>query len=221
MRIKQAEKASEAMELNMHNTTIQTTGLTQLDQFLTDASATVHAGKSDWWVVEEITDYLGQLVSETNWLPEGYCTPQPGCSYSQYPLYIEPNGAFCVTAVAFGPSMVTPIHNHTVWGVIGIYRGLECERRYARLRHPEGSDQAYLVEDARGDFKPGMVSGFTAPDRDIHSIETTPLGSVSIHVYGADIARVPRLNFDRVTGRSSVIYSSYAELPELVAQAPV
>lgn len=190
-------------------------GIEQLDQFVADVQTIVYAGKSDWWLIEELSDFLGQLVSEQNWLPEVYRQPLPGASYSQYPLYVDPRGAFCVTAVAFGPSMVTPIHNHTVWGAIGVYAGEEVERRYVRLKQPDKSDEAYLIESDFQSFKPGMVSSFLAPDKDIHSIATPPSGSVSLHVYGADIVKIPRLNFDRSTGQGSVVYSCYSQVAKL------
>jgi predicted metal-dependent enzyme (double-stranded beta helix superfamily) len=188
------------------------TGIEPLDQFLQEVNSTVYAGKSEWWMVEETRDSLARLLQEPDWLPEIYCQPQPDCSYSQYPLYVDPDGAFCVTAVAFGPSIVTPIHNHTVWGVIGVYRGQECERRYRRLTHLDGSGESYLIETGCDYYKPGMVSGFIAPEQDIHSVATPLSGSVSIHIYGADISKLPRLNFDRVTGRASVVYSSFVWL---------
>lgn len=192
----------------------QPNGIVQLDQFIEEAYQIVHAGKSDWWIVEELSDQLSQLVGEWGWLPEKYCTPQPGCSYSQYPLYIDPKEEFCVTAIAFSPLLVTPIHNHTVWGVIGIYQGEEIERRYRRYPHLDDSGEAYLLETGLMHCTPGLVSGFTAPDNDIHAIETPASGSVSIHIYGANIAKIPRLNFDRLTGKPSVVYSSFAEAKE-------
>lgn len=186
------------------------TGITRLDQFLEEAYTTVYAGKSDWWTVEELTDLLGLLMAEGGWLPEVYCKPQPGASYSQYPLHVDPQGAFCVTAVAFAPSIVTPVHNHTVWGVIGVYRGEEWERRYNRC-----DKVAQLTETDCQKFTMGEVSGFVAAGHDIHSIQTSQGGSVSIHIYGADIVKIPRLNFDCESGKASVVYSSYTFLPQV------
>ncbi len=194
------------------NMLLNSTGIRQIDGFVEQISATLEAGKGDEWVVGQVSSELRRLLQKQNWLPEAYCKPQPGCPYSQYPLYVDPAERFCVTAVAFGPSVSTPIHNHTVWGVIGVYRGIECERRYLRQEQADSTGEAEITEVGCGTFGPGEVSGFTAPDKDIHSIETTPLGSVSIHIYGANIAKVARLNFDRTTGRASVIYSCYSEV---------
>ncbi len=172
-------------------------------------------GNSDCRVVEELTEGVEGLIAQQNWLPESYCKPRPDASYSQYPLYIDPNGAFCVTVVAFGPSIETSVHNHCVWGVIGVYQGEEWEHRYHRESYWNEANRFRLTEVDCAKAGPGQVSGFTAPNQDIHSIQTSLTGSVSIHVYGADIVKIPRLNFDLNTGQASPVYSCYTALPKV------
>ena len=57
------------------------------------------------------------------WLPEAYA--EAGPRYRQYLLHCDPLERFCVVSFVWGPGQKTPIHNHTVWGLVGMLRGEE------------------------------------------------------------------------------------------------
>jgi predicted metal-dependent enzyme (double-stranded beta helix superfamily) len=87
--------------------------------------------------------------------------------------------------VVWRPGQDTPIHDHVAWCVVGVLEGAEDEELFA-LR--DGGTALEQVGGRRN--MSGEVSGF-APPGDIHRV--TNRGSVvaiSLHVYGADIARL-------------------------------
>lgn len=176
-----------------------------LNDFLDDVDLTLKTAASETEIVQRVNLRLTQLLGRRDqaWLPAKFLRPRYE-RYSQYPLYVAPNGTFCVTAVAFNPGVGTDVHDHRVWGVVGVYQGLEEQAFYKRS--PEGGlrPAGQLVS------LPGECSWLLPPDEEIHSV-TNPTGdpSVSIHIYGADIVRVPRHSFNLETGSVTTIYSRY------------
>jgi predicted metal-dependent enzyme (double-stranded beta helix superfamily) len=108
----------------------------------------------------------------------------PGC-YRSHILHSEPDGSFSVTALVWRPGQVTPIHDHVTWCVFGVLQGVEYEELYAL-----SEDGGELRQAGRSQNLTGEVSGF-APPGDIHRVRNCGTGvAISLHVYGADIARL-------------------------------
>ncbi len=105
--------------------------------------------------------------------------------YVCHTLHTEPDGAFSVCAVVWRPGQQTPIHDHVTWCVVGVLQGAEHEELFA-LR-----DGGTALEQVGSRVsEPGEVSGF-APPGDIHRVTNHGAGvAISVHVYGADIARL-------------------------------
>jgi 3-mercaptopropionate dioxygenase len=105
--------------------------------------------------------------------------------YVCHTLHTERDGAFSVCAVVWRPGQDTPIHDHVTWCVVGVLDGAESEELFALRDGDTALEQVGTRLNAAGD-----VSGF-APPGDIHRV--TNHGSdvaISLHVYGADIARL-------------------------------
>ena len=102
------------------------------------------------------------------------------CHYLTHPLHVEPDGSFTIVALVWRPGQRTRIHDHISWCVFGVIQGVEYEELFDENLKPLGINENY----------PGDVSGF-APPGDIHRVrnvgETT---AISLHIYGADLARV-------------------------------
>ena len=149
------------------------------------------------------SDLLGDLVSHDDWLPREFAEPHPD-HYQQYLLHCDPLERFSVVSFVWGPGQITPIHNHTVWGVIGVLRGSESSEAF---RLEEGRP----VSAGREVFNAGQVDRVSPAIGDIHRVANVrPDGpSVSIHVYGANIGAVQRLKFD-LHGRSTPFVSGYS-----------
>ncbi len=177
-----------------------------LNDFLDEVARFLKVAQSERQIVELVSNQLSRLLERRDheWLPQRYLRSWNG-PYAQYPLYVAPDGTFCVTAVAFNPGAMTDVHDHRVWGVVGVYQGLEEQELYKRT--PQGG----LRPAGKLISNPGDCSYLLPPEEEIHSVANpTDDCSVSIHVYGADIARVPRNNFCLETGKISRVYSCYA-----------
>src|SRR5438132_608325 len=72
---------------------------------------------------------LKDLVINDDWLPEEYAQPHPKF-YQQYLLYADPASRFSIVSFVWGPGQVTPVHNHTVWGLVGVLQGAEYAQGY-------------------------------------------------------------------------------------------
>jgi 3-mercaptopropionate dioxygenase len=105
--------------------------------------------------------------------------------YVCHTLHAEPDGSFSVCALVWRPGQRTPVHDHVAWCVVGVLQGAEHEELFALRAGGTALEQVAHRVNASGD-----VSGF-APPGDIHRV--TNHGdevAVSLHVYGADIARL-------------------------------
>ena len=155
-------------------------------------------------ILDEGELLLKELVGSDGWLPD-YCAEQHAQHYMQYLLYCDPLERFSVVSFVWGPGQTTPIHDHTVWGLVGILRGAELERSYRRV------DNA-LVPGKEARLLPGMVSRLSPRDGDIHQVANAfqDRVSVSIHVYGANIGKVSRSVFDAATGAAKSFVSGYS-----------
>ncbi len=148
---------------------------------------------------------LENLIKEDDWLPEEFCKPHPQY-YQQYLLYADPLDRFSVVSFVWGPGQKTPLHNHTVWGMVGQLRGQERSANY--YRQADGSYQA----DGSFVCKPGQVATVSPDTHDIHVVENalSDQTSISIHVYGGNIGRIQRAVFDPMTGAEKLFISGYA-----------
>lgn len=105
--------------------------------------------------------------------------------YQTHLIHVEPGGSFSIAMMVWRPGQETPVHDHVSWCVTGVLRGTEYEEIFA-----PGPGGQYLTEVARRQNPPGTVAGF-APPGDIHRVRNCGSGiAVSLHVYGADLARL-------------------------------
>lgn len=150
---------------------------------------------------------LQRLVAVDDWLPDACAAPHPQF-YRQYPLHLDPEGRFSLVSFVWGPGQATPIHDHTVWGLIGMLRGAEVATSYAldAEGRPVPSGPAVRLE-------PGAVDAVSPEIGDIHKVVNafTDRVSISIHLYGADIGTVRRHVFDPAGGVKAFI-SGYSEI---------
>ena len=157
-------------------------------------------GDDEAAMLREGKKLLAHLIARDDWLPQEFAQDQPD-GYRQYLLYCDPLERFSVVSFVWLPGHRTPIHDHTVWGLVGVMRGEElCEEYGADLErrgtHPVPAGAVDRVSPRIGDIH--VVSNATA-DRT----------AVSIHVYGANIGAVRRHTFDAGTGQPREFVSGY------------
>jgi predicted metal-dependent enzyme (double-stranded beta helix superfamily) len=182
--------------------------LGRLREFITDFTRLIdRAGSDEETVLAEGRRAVAALVATDDWLPEAYAQPHPQY-YQQYLLHCDPLERFSVVSFVWGPGQATPVHDHTVWGIIGVLRGAELSRRFS----PEQSGGGPLTGHAEERLERGAVEAVSPTIGDIHAIaNAVPDGvSISIHVYGGNIGAISRSVFDPATGAAKEFISGYA-----------
>lgn len=185
----------------------------RLRDFVVRMTALVNrAGDDEQTLLDAGSEHLAELVRHDDWLPEEFAEPHPD-HYQQYLLHCDPEERFSVVSFVWGPGQATPVHDHTVWGLIGMLRGAEHEQPYAY----ENGRLASV--GARHTLRPGEVGRVSPRIGDIHRVSNAhdDQVSISIHVYGANIGRVRRHVIDPDTGKQKTFISGYgnARLPNL------
>jgi len=156
-------------------------------------------------LLDSVQDAMRTLVAADDWLPTALAVPHPQ-HYQQYLLHSDPCSRFSIVSFVWGPGQQTPIHDHTVWGVIGMLRGAELSQAYrlcAEGLAPQGGPQR---------LEPGQVTTVSPRIGDIHRVANAFADrvSISIHAYGADIGRTRRRVFNPLTGTAREFISGYA-----------
>jgi predicted metal-dependent enzyme (double-stranded beta helix superfamily) len=142
-----------------------------------------------------------RLIAQDDWLPERLAQAIPG-SYGQYLLYRDPQLRFTAVSFVWDRGASTPIHDHTVWGIVGVLRGAEVAERFAQA---DGALRS--LGEARLDA--GEIDCVSPRIGDIHQVRNAydDRSSISIHIYGADLCTIERHVYDPATGRRAPIVS--------------
>lgn len=156
---------------------------------------------------------LAQLVSTDDWLDDEFAKPHPQY-YQQYLLHCDPQERFSVVSFVWGPGQRTPVHDHTVWGLIGMLRGAERGERF-ELGEP-GQPMRKLDEDI---LEAGHVDRVSPSLGDIHRVSNLydDRVSISIHVYGGNIGKIQRHVYDMTNGSTKNFVSGYSNAPKAAA----
>ena len=179
----------------------------RLLSFVIAMTRLVEAGPADEaQLIRGATPLMQALVAHDDWLPEAMAAGDSQ-HYQQHLLYGDPLDRFSLVSFVWGPGQQTPVHDHTVWGIIGMLRGREWTQRYAyddsgRLA-PSGSVVTLL---------PGALDIVSPRLGDVHAVGNAldDQASISIHLYGANIGRVTRHVFTPETGAVKDFVSGYS-----------
>lgn len=189
---------------------------TRFDQFVHDFSELVdHFPDDETQILSKGRDLLVEMVRRDDWLPDQYAQPHPQY-YQQYLLYADPADRFSVVSFVWGPGQKTPIHNHTVWALIGLLRGGERAESF-EVGSPGQPMQSLGVED----LGPGTVESISPRTGDTHRVSNMyeDRVSISIHVYGGNIGRISRHVFEPTTSTRKTFISGYSNEAEIPAQS--
>ena len=181
-------------------------------RFLRGMTGLCDAGADETDLRVEGGALLRDLVAFDDWLPSEFGAPDPA-GYRQYLLHCDPLERFSVVSFVWGPGQRTPVHDHTVWGLIGMLRGSEIARNYTA--EPCG----LLAMTGTDELVPGEVTAVSPTIGDIHQVANAlrDRPSISIHVYGGNIGAVARHVFVPETGEIKPFVSGYSNrvLPNL------
>jgi len=178
----------------------------RLDLFISALTELIERTNDEATIMQEGRSLLQALVRQDDWLPPEHARPHPE-RYQQYPLFVDPLGRFSVVSFVWGPGQATPVHDHTIWGVIGMLRGCEHSQRYLinATGHPVPDGPLEVLA-------PGDTSVVSARHGDIHQVMNafSDQVSISIHVYGGDIGTTKRHVYPLEGGPPKDFISGYS-----------
>ncbi len=177
----------------------------RFDAFIEELQGLIDTHPDEPKVLTAGSALLQKLVTHDDWLPDEYAIPNSE-RYTQYLLHADPHERFSVVSFVWGPGQKTSIHNHTVWGLIGMLRGSEYSQNY--VRRNDGSlapvGEPILLHE-------GTIEAVSPSIGDLHAVSNAfaDRTSISIHVYGADIGKVVRSIF-QLDGTTKTFISGYS-----------
>jgi 3-mercaptopropionate dioxygenase len=184
----------------------------RLRDFIVAFSHLIESGAAEPDILREGSRLLKELLAVDDWLPARY-SESSASGYQQYLLHADSQERFSVVSFVWGPGQKSSIHDHTVWGIVGVLRGAELEQSYAR-----SGDGRFVEKGSPERLERGEVTAVSPAIGDFHrvsnALEDRP--SVSVHVYGANIGAIQRSMYEP-DGTSRTFISGYSntELPNL------
>jgi 3-mercaptopropionate dioxygenase len=174
--------------------------------FLSMMDAIVTRASDEGMLLDAGEDALKRLIAHDDWLPPEFAQPSAE-KYQQYALYIDPRSRYSVQSFVWAPGQGTPVHNHTVWGLVGVMRGSEQCREFSAPSMVSAVSCTHEHALARG-----QVDRVSPKIGDWHAVNNALADqpSVSIHVYGGDIGRIKRSVIDDATGQVRAFVSGYS-----------
>jgi predicted metal-dependent enzyme (double-stranded beta helix superfamily) len=168
-----------------------------LRSFIGDMDNITRDENSPEKIVADAKPLLIKLVQQPDCIEPKF-KKRGAAAYGRYMLHRAPR--FNITAVVWGPGDNAKAHNHDTWGLVGVLENEIQETRFRRRDDGSKPDYANLAVTAVLKNRAGMVSCLIAPDDDIHEMNNvTQRDTIEIHVYGKDLADMPRLRFDVAT----------------------
>ena len=176
-----------------------------LRQFVTALADLLDTARHEHEILASGSALLARLIARDDWLPDAYAEPSAE-RYQQYLLHCDSGERFSVASFVWGPGQATPIHDHRIWGLVGVLRGAERVQRYHRR-----DDGAIVPTGAEVLLDAGKVDAVGPEIGDLHRVangrDDGP--SVSIHVYGGNIGAVERATY-AADGTAKRFISGYA-----------
>lgn len=199
--------------------------IARFHHFLAQITRLVDAAPAEPALLSQGREYLSELISKDDWLLPEFAQAHPQY-YQQYLLYADPQNRFSVVSFVWGPGQATPIHDHTVWGLVGMLRGSESCQSYSRM-----SDGRWAPAGLQIDMLPGDIEAVSPRMGDVHKVwnASTDKVSISIHVYGGNIGLIERHSY-REDGTRNTFVSGYANVsasaelitpPQAISPEPV
>ena len=188
--------------------------------FASSLTSLINRKPDEATILQEGRALLQALVAQDDWLAPEHAIPNTE-RYQQFLLYADPQDRFSVVSFVWGPGQATPIHDHTVWGLIGMLRGAEQCRAYGKTAQGQ-----WMPTSEPLTLQPGHVEAVSPTIGDVHKVwnALSDQASISIHVYGANIGKVNRWVYHE-DGTQKAFVSGYsnaqfgAPAPQDMAQA--
>jgi predicted metal-dependent enzyme (double-stranded beta helix superfamily)/rhodanese-related sulfurtransferase len=186
---------------------VQPLNTARLHQFLADLTRLVDSAPPEQELLSQGKHLLYPLLRNDDWLNPELAQPHPQ-HYQQFLLYADPQDRFSVVSFVWGPGQATPVHDHTVWGLVGMLRGSESCQPYSRM-----SDGRWVPAGFQVDMLPGDIEAVSPRIGDVHKVWNALPNqvSISIHVYGGNIGKMERHSY-REDGSRTTFVSGYSNV---------
>jgi predicted metal-dependent enzyme (double-stranded beta helix superfamily) len=171
------------------------TGSDDWARFVRELWAITTAARSPGAIIAALRPLVREFALSRSWVqPRHYeCDVEQG--FGVHVLHEEVDQTLWVVAFSWLPGRGAPPHDHRTWAVVAGVEGLEKNTYWRRLddgRRPGHAELSLVGEEVVG---PGDVVAFL-PDA-IHSVTNeTDRVTLSLHVYGRNLNRVGRSQFD-------------------------
>ena len=180
--------------------------LAPLREFVADTTRLAGQTMPESERVARVRALLAGLIAEDGWLPEAAAKPHPQY-YQQYLLHCDPLQRFSVVSFVWGPGQKTPVHDHMVWGLVGMLRGAETSQSYV-----QDASGTLIPDGPLERLEPGDIAMVSPSTTDIHLVANAydDRPSISIHVYGGNIGAIARHVFEPGTTVVKPFVSGYS-----------
>jgi predicted metal-dependent enzyme (double-stranded beta helix superfamily) len=180
----------------------------KLQDFVRDARAIIDRRLEEDETLAALSAPLARIIHRPDCLtdmPEVNSDPDPERGFTIYRA--EDLSIMCVV---WNVGSGTPVHNHNGWALEGIISGMERNRNYQRLDDGSEPWRAKLEEVDPSVVRTGETTCLALPPNDIHAVEIPGDKTLAIHVYGNDLAKQWRYQFDLETGEVKPFRSASA-----------
>jgi len=164
--------------------TVAAEGVIDFDEYVRRVAALCEEAPEDR-LASRVGREMRRLVAAGAWLPAECCEPAED-TYRRHVLHADPLGRFTVLSVVWRPGQGTPVHGHTAWGAVGVYRGMPSVANYRLVR-----DGAVALA-CEAVCSPGDVTtvqpGIDYPHRVWNASGEL---AVTVHTYGRDLLADP------------------------------
>lgn len=186
--------------------------ITRLREFVVSATRLMDATPAHVMPSDALLAAFTDLVSHDDWLPES-CTRSDPDRYQQHLLHCDPLERFSLVSFVWGPGQRTPVHDHGVWGYVGMLRGAETGQRFVRR------GRGFEADGSMTRLEPGDVDILLPAEGDVHQVANAfaDRTSISVHLYGGNIGAIARHVYDPATGAAKPFISGYSspDVPNL------
>lgn len=192
---------------------VETTLTLPMKRFIVEVRTIVREGGSEQIVTDKVASRLRTLLQERDILDPRYTRPRRGADHPVlYPVWVELDGSFSIASGVWNVGQATPVHDHGTWGVIATYQGVEHEVSFKPM--VIGGDVRLQETGARDVAERQLIVCCTS-DQDIHRVSCgSDVPCVGIHVYGSDIGRIQRHQYDPETGDVRSFVSGWTVVEE-------
>ncbi|MQF82656.1 hypothetical protein FIM02_00625 [SAR202 cluster bacterium AD-802-E10_MRT_200m] len=169
----------------------------KLEVFIEETKDLLDGALDQTIIVHRLKYRLNEIISDKECLKGFGNGSSPDKSF---PIYV--NKGLTVSVVVWESGSGAPPHNHNTWALIGVVEGNEQNTNYKRVDDGSIPWFAQLETLEVVNILPGQ-SSFIFPPDDIHSVVIPGPKTVALHVYGADLSKQWRYQYDLSSGSVS------------------